>query len=339
MSIERNYLKKVANSVVLVLVVVMMASSLVGCASFAMSVGGNTSDKTSICFITNDVEQPYRKLLAEGIQKAAEDAGVSFSLELCGDDVDSQIKKVESAAASGKYDALVCRLVDKTTILQVEVAAGDLPIAFVNNEPSADYLKADKYIFAGSYEQEAGRYQAEYVWNKLGKPSTLNAIILEGAPGHSGTIGRTKAVKNFFADNNVDLNIVFMDYAKWTAEGAIEKLDMFKITNQDFDCIFCNNDTMALGAVQWLKDNGYNPADYPVTGVDATADGCALVKSGDMYMTVLQDAKGQGNAAVQACIKMANGQSITSVDGASEDSKYVWVPFVPVDASNVAQYQ
>ena len=120
---------------------------------------------------------------------------------------------------------------------------------------------------------------------------------------------------------------------------TVKELDMFKITNQDFDCIFCNNDTMALGAVQWLKDNGYNPADYPVTGVDATADGCALVKSGDMYMTVLQDAKGQGNAAVQACIKMANGQSITSVDGASEDSKYVWVPFVPVDASNVAQYQ
>ena len=335
-----NILKK---TIIMVLITVMSLITLTGCGgigSFGSTADANTAKSgVRIYYLMTDVDQPYRKALADGVVKAAGTVGAYVTVDFCGESVVKQVEKIEAAAASGDYDAIICRLVDISTTLQVEIAAGDLPVVFINNEPSADYLKADKYVYAGSYEEDAGKYQAEYVWNKLGKPSNLDIVILEGAEGHSGTIGRTQAVKYFFLDNGVNANIVFMDYAKWTSEGAYEKLEMFKNTKQNFDCIFCNNDTMAEGAVKWLKDNGYNPADYPVAGVDATAEGCALVKAGDMYMTVLQDADGQGAAAVQACAKMAKNQSISDIEGASKDLKYIWVPFVPVDASNVSQFQ
>ena len=107
-------------------------------------------------------------------------------------------------------------------------------------------------------------------------------------------------------------------------------------TGQDVDAIFCNNDTMALGAVEGLKEFGLDCSKIPVTGVDATADGCASILAGEMAFTVLQDAKGQASAAVQAASVLGKGGDLSTVEGASEDLKYVWVPFSPVDASNAA---
>jgi inositol transport system substrate-binding protein len=58
-----------------------------------------------------------------------------------------------------------------------------------------------------------------------------------------------------------------------------------------------------------------------------------------MSFTVLQDAEGQAAKAVEAVIALTSGKSVSTIDGASDDNKYVWVPFSPVDASNVSQYQ
>ena len=319
------------------IVLMLTVALFTGCGSSAGS-GGVSGSGVKIYFSIPDIDDSYRASLAEAVQSAASSAGATLDMEFCGNEIDDQVSMIEKAANSGNYDAIICRLIDVSTALQMEVVAGDLPIVFLNNEPDSDYLKADKYVYVGSYEQDAGSFQAEYIWNKLGKPSSLNIVIMEGEQGHSGAIGRTNAVKYFFRDNNVDANIVFMDYANWSDTEAYEKLEIFKMTNQSFDCIFCNNDTMALGAVKWLKDNGYSLDKYPVAGVDATADGCASIQAGEMYMTVLQDAAGQGAAAVSACAALAKGKSISLVDGATEDLKYIWVPFVPVDSSNVSSY-
>ena len=321
------------------IVCVMAVASMVGCGNSDSSQGSVSASGTKIYFSIPDYDDTFRAALGEAIEGAAAESGATVTVEFCGNSTDDQLKMIEAAAASGQYNAIICRIVDISTALQMEIAAGDLPIVFVNNEPSSDYLKADQYIYVGSYEQDAGAFQAEYVWNKLGNPSSMNIIILEGEKGHAAAIGRTNAVKYFYRDNGVDTNIVFMDYANWSDTEAYEKLDMFKLTNQSFDAIFCNNDTMALGAVKWLKDNGYDTSKYLVAGVDATADGCASIQSGGMYMTVLQDAQEQGVAAVNACALLSKGQSVSALDGATDDLEYVWVPFVPVDASNVAEVQ
>ncbi len=319
----------------LFLSMILMAVAIGGCGSAS---SGGSSGSVKILFTIPDVDDSFRASLAAGLESAASAAGVTMDTVYCGDDIDTQVQQIEDAAASGEYDVIICRLIDVSTALQMEVAAGDLPIVFLNNEPDEDYLKENQYIYVGSYEQDAGTYQAQYIWEKLGKPSSLDIIIMEGEKGHSGAIGRTNAVKYYFRDNNVDANIVFMDFANWSDSEAYEKMDIFAMTGQNFDCVFCNNDTMALGVVEWLEDNGYDTDEYPVAGVDATSDGCASIAEGGVYMTVLQDADGQGAAAIQAAQKMAKGASIEDVDGATDDLCYIWVPFVPVDSSNVSSY-
>ena len=86
-------------------------------------------------------------------------AGVTVDVGAeCGS-VDEQVAQIKQAVDAG-YDAIICNPVDATTALQLEVTAGDTPILFVNSQPDEQYLEPDKYMYVGSYDKDAGNFQA-----------------------------------------------------------------------------------------------------------------------------------------------------------------------------------
>ncbi len=115
--------------------------------------------------------------------------------------------------------------------------------------------------------------------------------------------------------------------------------NIFLSTGQPYDFVAANNDSMALGVLDAYAENNINPADAPVLGVDATADGCAAIEDGRMVFTVYQSAKGQGEYAVKVAAELARGGSISGIEGATKDNKYVYVPFEKVTAGNVSEYK
>ncbi len=331
----KNLIKK---SIAFLLCSVLLAITVTGCGAKSASAGVVNGSGVKILMTLHDETDTFLNTLCETIDQMAKDTGATIDTVYCQSDPELQMKQIADAEGQG-YNAIICRLADATTILQMENAAGNLPIVFINNEPDADYLKGDKFIYVGSFEQDAGRFQAEYIWNGLGKPQSLNVIIMEGMKGHAAVPQRTNAVKYFFLDNNVNVNYVFVDHGDWSDEVTYDQLNIFKKTHQDFDCIICNNDPMAIGAIKWLKDNGYDTHKKLVAGIDATDSGCEAIRSGDLYMTVLQDTVGQGTMAVNSAITLAKGDSVSSLSGATEDLKYVWVPFVAITPQNIDQYK
>ncbi len=330
-TMKRLYKRAIAMGVSAVMVL-GLAGGLAACNRSSGGGGG-----VKIMYSLNKLDD-FRSLLLEGVQSAASAEGVTLDVMDECMTVDEQIAQVKSAAASG-YSAIICLPVDTSTALQLEVASGGLPIIFVNSMPASDHLKRDQYMYVGSYEWDAGRYQAEYVWDKLGKPKELNAIIFEGEQGHTGTIGRTGAVKEFFRKNNINANFVFCDYATWSDQIAAEKFEVFLKTKQDFDAVFCNNDTMAIGVVDAMKKHGFSTEEIPVCGVDATAAGCQSIVDGGMQFTVYQSAAGQGEMSVKTAVALSTHGTAKGIEGLTEDGTTVWVPFEKVDASNVKNYQ
>ena len=311
---------------------IMVASTLIGCGS-ASSGSSGSGGGAKILFLVTDTNDTFRATLTAAVQSAAAAQGVTMDTVETGGDAEVELAQVAGAKAAG-YDAIILRPGDGSMALQMNVASNGLPIVYINNQPDDSHLKSNQYIYVGSNEMDAGRYQAEYVLQKLGNPKSLNVIIFQGEAGHSATVARTRSVKKGLKDGGCDATYVFVDSANWSDAEAKEKLGIFMKTGQSVDAIFCNNDTMALGAIEGMKEYGLDYTKIPVTGVDATADGCASILAGEMAFTVLQDAKGQGAAAVQAAAVLGTGGDLSSVEGASEDKKYVWVPFTPVDKSN-----
>ena len=126
------------------------------------------------------------------------------------------------------------------------------------------------------------------------------------------------------------------DTAYWDTQKAADEFKIFLKTGQPYDCVICNNDSMALGVVQAMNELGIDTSAVPVVGIDATADGCKSILDGGMQFTVYQSAKGQGAACVEAAIALAKKGTTKDVQYVTEDGLYVWVPFAPVDKSNAA---
>ena len=316
----------------------LMVGALAGCQASSSGSASGGGGKGKILFIMTDTEDTFRATLANAVVEAGKNQGVTLDMVETGSDVQAQMDQIAGAKGKG-YSAIILRSADANTAIQMNIASNDLPIIYVNNEPAIDHLQADKYIYVGSDENQPGQLQAEYVLKKLGNPKSLNVIIFGGERGHSATVLRSASVRNTLKNNGCSANYVFDDYADWSDTIAQDKFRIFMKTGQSVDAIFCNNDTMALGAIEGLKEFGLDYTKIPVCGVDATADGCASIAAGEMQFTVLQDAKGQAAAAVTAASVLGSGGNLSSVEGSTEDHKYVYVPFEAVDASNVSQYQ
>ena len=135
------------------------------------------------------------------------------------------------------------------------------------------------------------------------------------------------------------INYVFEDSAGWSKDTAQELMGMFLKTGMPVDCVAANNDDMALGGLAAFEQAGYDTDAVLFLGVDASAAGCQAIAEGRMDFTVYQPTSDQIVSAVEAAVKLADGQSIAKMEGASEDGKYILIPFEKVDRNNVGGYK
>ena len=285
--------------IVLYCLAVMCCVLTVGCSGKKEDGQGSGKD-LKIMFTVSDGSDTFRATLAEAAKNAAEEAGYT---------------------------------------IDIQDAAGDKPIVFINSCPEEEYLQKNKYIYVGSDEAVAGNLQAEYVLNKYASKDSLNIVLIKGESTHSATKGRTKANKATLEASGKTIHYVYEDYADWSTETAAKMFHQFLQTGQPVDAVICNNDSMAVGVAQEVQKAKIDTNTLPILGVDATTDGLDLISQGAMACTIFQPAKGQGEAAVKAAEKLASGQSVASLDGAEHNGLFVWVPFEPVTAENLSQYQ
>lgn len=280
----------------------------------------------------------YYEGWASRLQEQASQKGASFEAGYAENSVETQDAQVKGAAAGG-YNVLLCGLVSPDTVTEIKAAAGDTPMVFINNAPSDSALEKDKYIYVASDEYMAGQYQAEYILEKFSQKQEINVAILKGPKDASGAVGRTKGLKQTLKESGKTINYVFEDNAGWNTDKAQELMEMFLKTGQPVDCVAGNNDDMALGAVAAFEKAGVSTESVLFLGVDASTGGCQAISEGRMDFTVYQPTSAQIELAVEAAVRLASGGSIEGIEGASEDGKYIYVPFEKVDSSNVAQYK
>ena len=123
----------------------------------------------------------------------------------------------------------------------------------------------------------------------------------------------------------------------WDTAQAKDKMDAWLSgpNANKIEVVIANNDAMAMGAVEALK--AHNKSAIPVFGVDALPEALALVKSGAMAGTVLNDANNRAKATFDLA-KTADGKGAADGTNWKIDNKIVRVPYVGVDQSNPAEF-
>jgi len=251
-----------------------------------------------------------------------------------------------------KMKAIAINAVDRTaagTIID-KAKAANIPVVFFNREPFPnDMTKWDKVYYVGAKAEESGTMQGQIVvdyWKAhpeadKNKDGVMQYVMIKGEPGHQDAELRTQYSIKAVNDAGIKTQELATDTAMWDRPKAVEKMDAFWARFGDqIEVVFCNNDDMALGAIESLRKVGFFTGDkfLPVVGVDATAPALQALAEGSLLGTVLNDATNQGKATFDIAYALATGATPTTTAG-TMDGKYIWVPYQKVTKDNYKNFQ
>lgn len=279
---------------------------------------------------------------------AKADPSVKLLMNDSQNDQSKQNDQVDVLMARG-VKGLAINLVDPAaapTIID-KARANDVPVVFFNKEPSRKALDSyDKAYYVGTDSKESGIIQGELIakhwkanpnWD-LNKDGEIQFVLLKGEPGHPDAEARTTYVVKSLNDKGIKTQQLQLDTAMWDTAQAKDKMDAWLSgpNANKIEVVIANNDAMAMGAVEALK--AHNKTNIPVFGVDALPEALALVKSGAMTGTVLNDANNQAKATFDLTKNLAEGKPAGEGTHWKIDNKIVRVPYVGVDQDNLAQF-
>jgi len=218
-------------------------------------------------------------------------------------DIAKQISQAEDLIAK-QVDVIILNPQDADGSAQVlDLAAeANIPVVEVNTETT----RTDYAAFVGSEDVEAGEIMGKFVVDKLGGKGKI--AILEGEMGQSAQLKRYEGLENTILKES-GIECVATLSADWSRDTAMSTTEDWLGKYQDLKAIICENDDMAMGALQACESQN---RDMVIIGTDAIPDALQAVKDGRLSATVLQDANGQATTAVDVAVKVANGETVES---------------------------
>lgn len=242
-----------------------------------------------------------------------------------------------------KVDVMILNLVQSSsapTVTDLAKEAG-IPVVYINREPdeteesrwAADGISA---TYVGADARQSGTFQGEEIAeldNKgdINGDGTVKYIMIQGDPENIDAQYRTEySVKALTEKSGLKAEQLLIQRGDWDqAKGQQIAQDALTQYGNDIEVIFCNNDAMALGALQAINAAGRKVGeDIYIVGVDALAEAVQNVSEGKMTGTVFNDFISQAQAAAKAAVSFTGGEKV--------DTK-IPVDYVKVTKDNAAE--
>ena len=225
------------------------------------------------------------------------------------------------------------------TIIATVKSAG-IPTVLINREPTADQMAAyDKLVYVGCDAAQSGTFQGELILETpnggdINGDGKISYIMIQGDPENIDAQLRTEYSVKALTDAGKEVEQLNLTRGDWDREKGqtICANDLAQFGDK-IEVVFCNNDDMAIGALQAIQSAGRKVnEDIYLVGVDALDAALNEVSNGNMTGTVLNDANGQAAGAVAEMEKLLGGATYAS----GEQS--VYVDYVKVTPENVSDF-
>lgn len=272
-----------------------------------------------LAVVMKSLSNEFWRTLEEGYQQAASDAGITIEVDATTSENDEILQQTmtENFTTGGKTALMLSPISDSNLTSAVESAnaAGVLTVN-VN-----DGLIAQAKHYVGPNAAQNGELAAAWLSEKLGDQGEVAIVI--GMPKAFAARQRTAGFKQWIADNNSGLTVVEEQNADWDRNQAKTIAANWIQNHPNLKGIFCNNDTMALGVVEAVKEAG---ADILVVGVDGIGEAYESIRNGGLSATIDSFPFYMGQIATEVTLRSLNGETIPSV---------VQTPQALIDSTNV----
>ena len=236
----------------------------------------------------------------------------------------------DQATQSGQIDNFITEGVDVMIVNPVnsssaatitdKVVAANIPLVYINREPDAteEQRWADENMdvtYVGCDARQSGTFQGEIIADlgldaiDLNKNGKVDYIMVEGDPENVDAQYRTEFSVKALEDAGLEVSCLTDQVGNWQQDQAQQivanALGQF---GNDVEVVFCNNDAMAMGALQAIQAaNRTVGKDIYLVGVDALSEALESVIAGTMTGTVFNDHFSQSHSAADAAINYLTG--------------------------------
>ncbi len=304
---------------------------------------GDTAEETiKIGFFMFENSNTFTTYIRKGLEAYGAEVGVEVESFDGKSDQSTQTDSITTALAKGGYDIIVVNPVDSgagATINDIAEQHG-IPVIYADRAPDLvggildDYEQA---YYVGLDWSDPGAVQADMVleyWNankdtmdKNGD-GVLQYVLLQGNIAQQNAIYRTQAIHDSFAAWNADGSMPTAELdiqdGNWSSDKGKEVMDTWNVKfGDEIEAVLCNNDTMAMGAIESIKvTGGFEDGTAPVVfGINAIPDVWTMLEDGTMAGTVLTSPYREAVAIIDL------SKNIVAGNDPLEGTDYEWGEF------------
>ena len=277
----------------------------------------------TIGVLMKDTSDQFVKNIADAIQARADELPeVELLMQDAGGDISKQLAQCETMVTQG-VDAIILNAQDSEGLGAAVDLCNEAGIPIIECNTLTTNDNYDTYV--GSNDVDAGEIQGNYINDLLGGEG--NICIMYGPIGQSPQIYRKEGYDNTILTSE-GITVLADQTANWKRDEALALAENWILNYPELDAILCQNDDMAMGALQAVEAAG-KLDQISVSGIDAIPDALQAVKDGKLSCTVFQDSKGQGAQSVDVALAWAKGE---------EQPKEVMIPFQLVTSDKVDDF-
>jgi ribose transport system substrate-binding protein len=249
--------------------------------------------------LANDWRAAQVRDLKDGLAGAAD---VEFVHSDAKGDTARQVKDIEDFAARG-VSVLITSPRDAAAMREpiARIQRKGIPVILltrrVEGEEFTQFITADN--------RAIGRAAARYLAQRLGGRGRI--LVLQGVPTASSAIERTESFQEELA-RWPGLKIAALRPADYLRAQAILRIEEALAERLEFDAIYSQSDSMALGAIMALKKAGRDPKKIPITGIDYIAEAREAIRAGELDATFTFPTAGREGA--EAALRLIRGDKL-----------------------------
>ena len=242
-------------------------------------------------------------------------------------DQSEQMNQIRNFVTQG-FDVMIINLVQASSEPDVTNICNEagIPVVYINREPDAaeeerwesEGLNA---TYVGCDARQSGTYQGEEILETANKgdinsDGKVSYIMIQGDPENVDAQYRTEFSVKALTDAGMEVEELLKQRGDWDQARAQQiAQDALNQYGDKIEVIFCNNDAMALGALQAIEAAGRKVnEDIYLVGVDALTEAVQNVIDGKQTGTVFNNHFAQAQAASDIAVKFLSGEKVDAVN-------------------------
>jgi ribose transport system substrate-binding protein len=255
----------------------LLVALLLGCAVLAAN-AARADDAPVIAVFTKNTTNPAYEAFRIAADKVAAGAGarVIHFVPKQPDNVDEQIAMVEQVLKD-RPNVVVFIPVDDVAMVEPvkRLNEAKIPIVLASNPLPGSFV-----TYVGADDFEIGYREARYLFEKISRKGKI--VVIEGTAGAPTNRERLRGYKRAFAEYP-DIEVLASGVGNYQQPDAKRVVAQFLKEHPTIDAVLSANDSMALGALEALKEADRHAI---VMGINGIVPAVKQIEAGNMLASV-----------------------------------------------------